>query len=259
MKPRRLACYLEQETFDRIYARCLNEYAARRLGAHEFETICEQETGQDLGWFFDEWVYGEGYPSYSYGWKAEPDMIGYRVDLRVVQTTGTSNPPLFTMPVDIRIAGAGWDTVIVVVDSLGTQDFVFNTLLPPTSVMIDSGRWLLRDLDSTSYILLNVSAPQAGVPSSSYLLENYPNPFNPVTTISYGLPFRSRVELTVRTILGGEVERLFYGTREPGSYRVEWDASGRASGVYLIDLIARPEGSSGKPLTRISRKMLYLR
>jgi aminopeptidase N len=225
----------------------------------DFRGVCETVSGRDLGWFFDEWVYGERYPTYAYGWKAGADTAGYRIDLRVVQTTGTSNPPVFTMPVDIRVAGAGWDTVFVVIDSLGTQDFVFNTPLAPTSVMFDSGRWLLRDLDSTSYILLDVPGSGAPVPSSVTLLENYPNPFNPATTISYGVPVRSDVDLTVRTILGEEVERLFTGTREPGSYRTVWDASGRASGVYILDLAVTPVAPAGDPPARISRKMLYIR
>ena len=52
-----LACCLGPETFDRIYVRCLKEYAGRRLGAAEFQAVCQAETGQDLGWFFEQWVH----------------------------------------------------------------------------------------------------------------------------------------------------------------------------------------------------------
>jgi len=225
----------------------------------DFRRACETVSGRDLGWFFDEWAYGERYPAYSYGWKSEPTMIGYRVDLRVLQSTGTLNPQAFTMPVDIRVAGSGWDTVVVVVDSLNTQDFVFNTSLPPTSVVFDPGRWLLRDLDSTSYVLLDAPAPGTGVPVSAFLLGNYPNPFNPATTISYGVSAASTVELTVRSVLGGEVERLYHGRRDPGSYSAVWDASGRASGVYLLELLVVPEGPGTGPPERFLRKMLYIR
>ncbi|HLB00994.1 MAG TPA: M1 family aminopeptidase [Bacteroidota bacterium] len=225
----------------------------------DFRRACEAVSGRDLGWFFGEWVYGEKYPAYSYGWRAEPAMIGYRIDLRVVQTTGTTNPVSFTMPVDVRVAGAGWDTVFVVIDSLNIQDFTFNTLLPPTSVMVDSGRWLLRDLDSTSYVLLDVPPPGATVPFSPFLLENYPNPFNPATTITYGLSVRSRVELSVYSILGDEVGRLASGVKDPGSYRVSWDASGKAGGVYLLKLLVEPIGPGSGPPSGLSKKMLYIR
>jgi len=59
-----LDCVLGKPTFERIYRRCLREFAGRRLGVHEFRTICEQESGQDLGWFFEQWVNSNKYLSY---------------------------------------------------------------------------------------------------------------------------------------------------------------------------------------------------
>ncbi len=51
-----LDCVLGESLFDRIYRRCLKEFAGRRLGLHEFRAICEQESSEDLGWFFEQWV-----------------------------------------------------------------------------------------------------------------------------------------------------------------------------------------------------------
>jgi hypothetical protein len=51
-----LDCILGKSLFDRIYRRTLKEFAGRRLGLHEFRAICEQESSEDLGWFFDQWV-----------------------------------------------------------------------------------------------------------------------------------------------------------------------------------------------------------
>jgi tetratricopeptide (TPR) repeat protein len=59
-----LACLLGQDTFDRIYGRCLKEFAGRRLSAYEFQAVCEEESRQDLGWFFDQWVRSSRYLSY---------------------------------------------------------------------------------------------------------------------------------------------------------------------------------------------------
>lgn len=44
------------ETFDRAYGRCLREYAGRQLGWRDFQRVCEAESGQDLDWFFEQWV-----------------------------------------------------------------------------------------------------------------------------------------------------------------------------------------------------------
>jgi hypothetical protein len=230
----------------------------------DFRMAMESAAGADLGWFFGEWVYGEKYPKYQYGWTTGPDSAGHRTDLRVVQTTGTVNPAVFRMPVDVRIAGAGWADTIVVVDSLGTQDFTFVTALEPSSVQIDPGRWLLRDLDSVSYAVLGVGG-HAGVPAGPFLLQNYPNPFNPSTTIGYAVAARSRVTLKIFNVLGGEVATIFSGVADPGTREAAWNAAGRPSGVYIAELVAEPvaepagrDGGSARTV-RLTRKLLYIR
>jgi len=59
-----LDCVLGEALFDRICRRCLKEFAGRRLGLHEFRAVCEQESGQELGWFFEQWVKSNKYLSY---------------------------------------------------------------------------------------------------------------------------------------------------------------------------------------------------
>ncbi|HLF14701.1 MAG TPA: M1 family aminopeptidase [Bacteroidota bacterium] len=248
---------------DSIFFDAMYSYAndpAVRFGTAttaDFRRVCEAVSGTDLGYFFDQWVYGEKFPTYRYGWTSSPTMIGHRVDLRVVQTTGTADPAAFTMPVDVRISGTGWDTTIVVVDSLGTQDFSFDSPVAPASVMIDPDRWILRILDSVSYAVLGVEEP-AAYPRSPFLLQNYPNPFNPSTTIGYGVAGRSRVTLKIFNILGEEVARVFSGTKEPGTYDAVWNASGRPGGVYVAEFVSEPVDRSGPPV-RLVRKLLYIR
>lgn len=76
------------------------------------------------------------------------------------------------------------------------------------------------------------------VESGFSLIGNFPNPFNPSTTIRYRLPCNSDVQLTVYTAQGQEVARLFKGYREAGYHDVRFDSSGLASGVYLYRLRA---------------------
>jgi hypothetical protein len=137
------------------------------------------------------------------------------------------------------------------------QDFTFAVPVAPTSVRWDPGRWLLRDMDSVSYAVLD--APDGGAyPASPLLLQNYPNPFNPSTTIGFSLPSRSRVTLRVFTLLGEQVAAIASGVMPPGSHQVTWDASGRPAGVYIAELIADPLDGSGAG-ARLVRKMLYIR
>jgi hypothetical protein len=68
--------------------------------------------------------------------------------------------------------------------------------------------------------------------------QNFPNPFNPSTTIEFQIPKSGRATLTVHTLLGQEVATLVSRDLAPGTYSVRWDASGVASGVYLYRLLA---------------------
>jgi len=47
-----------------VYESCLLEFAGRRLGAHQFQKVCEEETGQDLDWFFRPWIRSNAYLAY---------------------------------------------------------------------------------------------------------------------------------------------------------------------------------------------------
>lgn len=71
-----------------------------------------------------------------------------------------------------------------------------------------------------------------------HLYPGYPNPFNSTTTITYYLPDAAFVSITLYDILGREIKSLLGKQQEPGLHRVRLDASGLASGVYLIRLQA---------------------
>jgi hypothetical protein len=75
-------------------------------------------------------------------------------------------------------------------------------------------------------------------PSSYELKNNYPNPFNPVTTIAYSVPKEGKVSLKVYNLLGKEVARLVDEVKPAGSYNVLFDASKLASGVYFYKIEA---------------------
>ena len=84
--------------------------------------------------------------------------------------------------------------------------------------------------------------PDAEILAEYALFQNYPNPFNPTTVISYqlGAPDYApvHVELNIYTILGQKVATLVSEKQIPGSYQVEWDAAGFASGIYFYRLQA---------------------
>jgi hypothetical protein len=85
-----------------------------------------------------------------------------------------------------------------------------------------------------------------GVPVEYSLYHNFPNPFNPVTTISFGLPEAGLVKLAVYDLQGREVAVLVDNHCHAGIQEVTFDASNFASGVYLYRLEAGDFHASGK-------------
>ncbi|MDP6570543.1 MAG: T9SS type A sorting domain-containing protein, partial [Candidatus Marinimicrobia bacterium] len=76
------------------------------------------------------------------------------------------------------------------------------------------------------------------IPDHYSISSIYPNPFNPITSITYGLPENGNVELMIYDITGRQIETLANGFQLAGYHSVNWDASGYPSGVYLVRMEA---------------------
>lgn len=91
------------------------------------------------------------------------------------------------------------------------------------------------------------------VPQNTMLISNYPNPFNPLTTIRYRIPQEGKVFLKIYNALGQEVRTLVHGVQPAGEYRVNWDSRDKhgqavSSGVYIYRLQCGSSVVSGKML-----------
>jgi hypothetical protein len=84
----------------------------------------------------------------------------------------------------------------------------------------------------------NVSAVSEwnGIPEGIRLFQNFPNPFNNSTIISYELPKPALVSIEVYSVLGQKVATLEQGIKQPGYHRVSWESS-LSSGVYHYTLV----------------------
>lgn len=85
---------------------------------------------------------------------------------------------------------------------------------------------------------VNTLSGTGGVPQSYVLsVSNYPNPFNPRTTVKYTVPARGHVTVGIYDVRGAAVTTLFDGERAAGSYAIDWDGRARGetvgSGVYF--------------------------
>ncbi len=76
------------------------------------------------------------------------------------------------------------------------------------------------------------------IPENYCLYPNYPNPFNPMTQIKYGLPEESHVTITLYDINGRQIRTLVEKTQAAGYYTLQWNASDFGSGIYFYQISA---------------------
>jgi len=143
-----------------------------------------------------------------------------------LQSNGTSSIGKMTVP----HAGIGSHTVTLVdpVSCYAPVTFDCQTDSPPDPEW--DALWAGFDGSGDAAQSPDVS------PGSVRLVGNYPNPFNPLTTIRYELPVAAHVSLIVSDIIGREVARLVDGFEGAGYKSVTFDAGHLASGIYMYRL-----------------------
>ena len=207
----------------------------------DFQSMCETVSGKNLAFFFQEWLYGDRFPDYSYSWKWISSGDSSVLSLTIMQTNIGTSPSFYTMPIDIRVLAAGTNKTFTVLNNSEQQVFIIHCPAQPSSVILDPEEWILK-----------YSFNENSLPPSTYLLEqNYPNPFNSTTTIAYQIPHREHVALKIYDILGREAATLVDEIQYSGTYEYLWNPQNRASGIYFYRL------NSGS--VQMQRKMVFLK
>lgn len=135
---------------DALYHETIRHYGE----AHKFDVVETQDlmravkdvTGENLDWFFEEWVFLAGHPNFKVtkSWDKSPGTL----HLKVEQTQKTGDlVPVFRTPVDIEITWDGGQAVHRVMIEQATQDFYFQVPSEPKMVVFDKGDWILKTLD----------------------------------------------------------------------------------------------------------------
>ncbi|MFA3782357.1 M1 family aminopeptidase [Melioribacteraceae bacterium 4301-Me] len=201
----------------------------------DFESIAEKITGQDLSYFFSEWIYGTGYPKYivNWGW-TEISPSNYQLQIRISQSIN-ANPTFFTMPIQVKITGKNFsDTTFTLFNNQAEQTFYKNVSFKPDSLILDPNNFILKNISVSTTINRIVT-----LPTEFQLFQNYPNPFNSTTKIKFTIPSdanMSLTNLTVYDVVGRKVAVLINKNLEAGIYELTFNKTELPSGVYFYKL-----------------------
>ncbi len=201
----------------------------------DFKRVAEKVSGQDLDYFFDQWIYGEGFPTYTFGWNYKNTSAdNYTLTLMAKQETN-SNPQFFTMPIQVTYKTNKETKTTTIFNDRQSQKWEIPVVGEPIEVLFDHDNWILKKVDAV------IKNADDGLLLSNYILQqNYPNPFNPGTTIEYEIFISSDIKLTVFDALGREVKTLVDEFKTAGIHHVTFDANQLklSAGIYFYELQA---------------------
>jgi hypothetical protein len=110
----------------------------------DFQGVAETVSGEDLDYFFSQWIYGENYPVYNYHWDYVENGNQYDVWIAIQQPIN-SEPEFFTMPIEIQINTSGGNVLTTLFNNQQQQYFWVTVDDQPLSIIIDPNNWILND------------------------------------------------------------------------------------------------------------------
>jgi aminopeptidase N len=132
----------DDEIFFDVLQNHLQTYGGSVATGEDFRNILETVSGQDFEIFFDEWYYGEGYPTYESNWYQENDTIY----LSNIETTSSETTSLFTIPVEYRINFSNGENSYIRLSQ--DANYVEHKIIETRnveSIEIDPDMWILCD------------------------------------------------------------------------------------------------------------------
>ncbi len=213
--------------------------------------VMETTSGEELDWFFDQWVFDQAHPIYQYSWSYTGNGP-YNVNLDVHQVQ-TAAPP-FRMPLTIRIYSGVNEYDFEVENQFEYHSYDFNVPTEPDSLALDPDNWVLKEATELTSI---DEGDRPILPNSVELFSPYPNPFNGSVNISFSVEGASQeLSVDIYDLLGRKIKTLVNENYEPGYYVLTWDGRGDynktlSSGAYFVLLRAGDISQT--------KKILYIR
>lgn len=122
-----------------------NKHAYGLVETKDFILSIEEATGENLQWFFDQWVYKAGYPELEVKYEWDADQRAIKLNVKQVQRID-SLTGIFTTPIDVEIWQARYPKTYRIFIDKAEQEFVFPSDNPPKNLVFDKGSKILMNV-----------------------------------------------------------------------------------------------------------------
>lgn len=194
---------------DTVFYQALKEYHARPNLAYNYVRTADlnasllQSTGKDFTEFFNDWIYGQGYPTYDIRWK----QTGNNVVFRASQTQSHSSVSFFEMPLPIKVTGTGGQTAFFALNNTSNNQLFSETVTFPIASVEFNYEYQILEKNSTVTQDNTLSTADFTVDEFSL----YPNPAKNEIHLK-GL--KKSVEYKIHSIDGKLVKKGTYNPKE---------------------------------------------
>ena len=199
-----------------------------------FRSVIANNQVDGASFFLDEVRAGNGVVPVEFA-TFSATSVGADVQLNWSTASETNNKGFFVE----RKSTSGEFASVGFIDGSGTTTLVKEYSFIDKGVGVGTYTYRLKqvDFDGTSDYSKAVEVDVVA-PNTFALNQNFPNPFNPSTKISFSLATDAKVTLSVYNVLGQEVATLVNGTMSAGVHSVDFDASSLVSGLYIAKITA---------------------
>ena len=197
----------------------LYTYRYSTATAEDFKLVAETTTGMDFTNFFNQWYYGEGYPTFNINWSINNDTLTVFSN----QTTSTVTTPLFKTHFDLQINFPVGDTIIRLYQGSNFETYKIYYPWSVTSIQVDPKLWLIQKCFINTSIMEN---------KQSLLFNIFPNPANSQISIAIKQP--STLENTFVSIYNIQGQLIMQQLLIKD--QTELDIDRLAKGVYVLEL-----------------------
>lgn len=136
---------LGDEAFFRSLSAFLKKFAFASADTHDFTTVVKDTTGQNLDWFFEEWLLRPGHPVFRVAWTWDETTRAVRLEVHQVQDTA-QNIPVFRTPVSIALYDRDGQVARTIWLEKKDETFELPAARKPLAVEFDHGHNLLQEL-----------------------------------------------------------------------------------------------------------------